>query len=451
MAQNLIDTAQVALASLLIGVPIVGSRDQSETTRLAAAPWSFVHPASVKPRAFRPEALQAVLRDNPAWERGTPSGWAHWAGAYRGRSVVVIVLESHAATYLPEFGEGSSRSPHTSPRLWRRRQRGVFLSNYFGGGSATRTALWGIGTSLPTFPNPESVPSHTPEASRYGALSRLISAGFKSEWLCASAPEFDGWNVLWGAARAKWWIDPDETRTLDKTDWTSWGMPDEQLYRVALSRIQRLSDAPEPYLLGLMTVSNHPPFRFPKGSDRPDFSADHFGGVGYADFAVDRFLDAIDQIDATRRPLVFITADTGYEIDLTSLPPLGYLNLEGSRIPGLVLLPDGRGAGTIIDELFTHEDAIALLELLVGPPRPDSLFLSGRRTMATYRGAVALSSRSLLRGDGRLFRISDRWRLEEVVGEDSDRAPLKRMQDWVREAGAKLWPAAPSSERRPQR
>ncbi len=441
-AANLRATVQLVVASLTLGAPLIRGQQAPEVTRLAAAPWSGVHPAPIRARPLRLDALADAMARNPAWEHGRPSFWAEWAGRYRGRSVVVVVLESQAATYLPEFGEGSSRRPHTSPELWALRSRGVFFSNYFAGGSATRTALWSLATSLPTFDNSESVPAHSPAAARLGSLARLVSGGYRAEWLCPTSPEFDGWNRLWGSAGARWWIDPAETSDLDRSAWTSWGMPDEQLYEVALQRIHRLEADARPYLLGLLTVSNHPPFRFPAGPGRPEFGADHFGGVGYADFAVKGFVDRLLSMDESRRPLIFITADHGYQFDLTGVPPAGRFNLEATRIPGLLILPDHRGAGMIMDELFAHEDALSLIELLTGPASTPGPFRSGRRVMTSYMGRAAFTAGSMLLDDGRLFRISDRWQLSLIAGPDPDpdRPRLTTLLDWLKETRANLWP-----------
>ncbi|MEO8499838.1 MAG: sulfatase-like hydrolase/transferase [Vicinamibacteria bacterium] len=444
--ENLHATAHLAAAAVLIGLPTLRAPEDREIVRQAAAPWSRIHPAPPPHAPFRHEALARVLKDDPAWESGVPSTWASWAGAYRGRSVVLVVLESQAATYLPEFGAGSSRNPQTSPELWSRRFEGVFLSNYFASAPATRNALWSIGTGLPDF-GIESLPSRSPEAAQFGALARLGAAGYKTEWICPTPPEFDGWNFLWTAAAARWWLDPAETAGFDRGNWTSWGMPDEQLYRLVLARIARLSARPEPYLLGVLTVSNHPPYSLPLVPGRPVFSADNFGGAGYADFAVGRFLSAIGEIDEQRRPLVLVTADHGYQQDLNGMPPLGVLNLEAIRIPGILILPDGRAAGTVVDEVFTHEDSMALIELLVGPTRPGSRFLSSRRVMASYSANLALGPRTLLLADGRLFRISNRWRLDPVEGLDPDRAPLTRMLGWLARSNAELWPSRGESPR----
>ncbi len=62
------------------------------------------------------------------------------------------------------------------------------------------------------------------------------------------------------------------------------------------------------------------------------------------------------RVDEQRRPVVLVTADHGYQQDLNGTPPLGTLNLEAIRIPGLLILPDGRAAGTVVEELFTHTD-----------------------------------------------------------------------------------------------
>ncbi len=438
--ENARATVQLLLTSLLLGAPVTWDRSHSEVTRLAVAPWSGVMPGASPAAELNLAVLPSVLADNPAWADDRPSIWADWAGAYRGRSVVVVALESHAAAYLPGFGTGSRRSRQTSPELWEMRSKGVFFTNYFASGAATRSALWSLATGLPVFNRVESVPGRSPGAARLGSIAHLAASGYRSEWLCGTSPAFDGWNVLWGSARSRWWIDPGETAGFDRAAWTAWGMPDEQLFELGARRIESLSRAGQPYLLGLLTVSNHPPFRFPEGEGRPAFSSDHFGGVRYADFAVARFVERLEALEEKSRPLILITADHGYPLDLGPEGPAGSTTLEGLRIPGLLILPDHRGAGTTMSEMFNHEDVGALVEHLVGTSGALSRFRTGRRITTSYQGEIALSQNTLRLSRGQLFRISGRWELAPIEGNDPDRAPLEAMIKWLDRTAAKLWP-----------
>ena len=419
----------------------------------ASAPWSPLHRrveaegVPIDAAAAR-EARQRV--GPPLWEEGPAPLLANLRGRYPGRSVVLVLLESQRASYLDGFGEGSFGYRGCSPRLSELRGEGLFFPNYFASGFPTHTALWTLLTGLPVVEGGLPPGQRSPEATRLGRLPEFRSLGYQCDWICPASPRFDNWDRLLTAAGARWWINTPEVDGLPHDHWTSWGMPDEHLYEVALRRYRRVVGAGRPIFLGLLTVSNHRPYRYPP-VDGLTFEADDCGGSRYADHWVHAFVRALGSLPPPQRPIVMITADTSGIEGLRDAEPLGIRNLEGLRIPGLLLLPDGRLAGQSFEGLLSHEDVLDLLFHLVAGetlPPPVKFVAHHRVAMAAAGGSLVTARSYLSLAYDRWFEIEGRWRLRSADS-PSDQARLRAARDFLRAQEARLWrkPSPPPTVR----
>lgn len=111
-----------------------------------------------------------------------------------------------------------------------------------------------------------------------------------------------------------------------------WGVADEHLYDYALEQIDRDAASGKPFLMHLMTTSNHTPFTFPEG--RIDLPRGRPGTVKYSDYAVGRFIEM-----ARTKPwfkdtvFVLVAGHCASSKGRTSLPPENY------HIPAIVYSP----------------------------------------------------------------------------------------------------------------
>lgn len=393
--------------------PALAARWLEEVT----PPWSPRHRVPAVPASLD----LAVARERrsevgpPSWQPGAATPLDGLAGRYPRRSVVVVVLESHRASDVAGLGEGAFGHVAASPELSALAGEGVLFTGYVAGGWATSSALWSLFTGLPEARGNPAAAHRAPEAAAVGRLPDFLRHGYRSEWLCPTPPTFDNWDRLLSAAGVqRWWLDNDEVAGLPRDLWTAWGMPDEQLYAVARQRLHDALSDERPVLLGLLTTSNHWPYRILGQIAGQPLTRDHVGGMRYADHALGRFLSELRGLDAARRPIVFVTADTAHAAGLRDASPLGKDGLETLRVPGLLLLPDDRLAGTRFDGLFTHQDLLDLLWLLVGDEGADrGRFVRFHRAAVLARGGgvVVTEDALLLTREDRLLRISERWRL----------------------------------------
>lgn len=412
----------------------------------ASAPWSWVHARTARTEPFD-EAAAASRRtrlEPPIWEPGEAEPLAGLAGRYQRRSIVLVLVESQAARLVPGLGEGAFGYVPAQPELARLAASGVLFTNYFADGLPTHTALWSILTGLPSPSGDPPGVFRAPQATRVGRVPDFLGLGYRVDWMCPASPRFDNWDQLLTLAGARWWLDNDETAGLDRRHWTSWGMPDEQLYEVALARYRSRSPAERGrgYLQALLTVSNHSPYRLPPRPDGPTFPADHLGGTRYADHAVGRFVDRLRELPPAERPIVFLTADTAQLEGLRENEPLGIHSPEAMRIPGLLLLPDGAGAGKRYEGVFAHGDLLDLLHLLVTAPTdlPPRKFLERRRAVSLGLGGTWAASADgvCVEGPLRCYAFEERWRLRPQAPEAASRLVAALRQFAAEEAA--LWP-----------
>lgn len=380
----------------------------------SATPWSSVHSPPSPDRAF---SLQEAISfretvPSPFWEEGADPILSSLAGAYPRRSVILLVLESHGLWNMQGREDGKD-----SPYFWRLQERGVTFENYVSSGLQTHSALWSLLTGLPQPPPAfrrwgDTLPFQ--KAGIVGKIPDFRKAGYQCQSLCPTPPTFDGWQSLMVSVGVdRWWIAEEETRGMDRRFWTSWGMPDDQLYAILW---RRWTASSSPVLFILLTVSNHWPFDLPSPSDGRSYSPDHHGGMQYADHCLEQLILRWDALPTEERPILFITADHAVAHPDPRPAPDQTL-LAQVLIPGLLLLPDGKNAGLRYPGLFCHEDVLDLLFMITTPSNSPSMrkFLQTHRVMTTHGGTVVLSvDYAFLPERRELLRRTGLWKMEPV-------------------------------------
>jgi hypothetical protein len=443
-----------ALYAGLVGNLLHGINGPDDAlARTLCAPWTFrSRYLTVSPQDGEPiieadlDGAKAVRHDFPSWSfaPGPDPALAPLAGRYPGRNVVLILLESHRLCGVPPYSEGSSGCRPLSPLLGQLAARGLFFTNYVSAGFNTFSAQFSVATGLPALPFMKG--AGVRGAHSLAALGRwpdLRAAGYRCEWLQATPVTFDRWDAYLQAAGISGWIDRSEMAGLAHDGWSSYGMPDEQLYELAWHRYQQHAAQGVAYFLSVLTVSNHPPFRIPP---RPELAGltGHEAGMRYADLCLQAFVERLLSLPQERRPIVFITADHSNKVGLGVTPPLGPYNLESIRLPGVLLTPDGAGAGSTSAGVFSHQDLLDLLYVLVTPKEP-----AGKRKFLDYHrigtsidtdleSSIFLGDAFLFARTGAAFNIRGRWQLEPGVSQETHRR-LEAARRGVAAALDRIW------------
>lgn len=443
----------LAAGQLLIrGQAVIEPRLAQHYAVPGSAPWSPVHVRPDYEQRLDLEKAREVRRaiDPPVWEDGPAEPFPGIAGRYVGRSVVVVVLESHRASDIARLGEGALGHSPSSPRLSTLADRGLLFTSYYQAHHPTHSALWALLTGLPYSGGLLKPVYNGPEAARLGRIPDFAALGYQCDWICPNSTKFDNWDRLMQSAGARFWILPTETEGLAHTYWTAWGLPDEQLMEVARRRFEAVTSTGRPLFLGVLTISNHSPYRFPDEIDGVPLSHDLHGGMRYADHALGQLVDALYRLPEERRPIVFATADTAASEGLIGAEPMGVANLEGIRIPGLLLLPDGALAGEAYEGLFGHEDLLDLLYLLVAPRVSSPKLVHRHRAVVSTTNAILTPTSYFDVLGGRFYEIRSRWKLH-LVEDPPDRARLLAARAHYDRVRSALWrgaadPGVPTTE-----
>lgn len=439
-ALTLVGFSTVLLAGTLVASGWVqGWRHAS--LEACRAPWAGSH-FGRSAAAHSPVDLAAARRirrevQEPFWVQGPAPVLASLAGRYPGRSIVLVVLESHRASDVGGLGEGASAHQDCSPRLAALGERGLRFDRYYNFSLVTVSMLWGALTGLPGRLDHPASALRSPEATQVGRLPDFKALGYDLEALCPAPAGFDNWDRLWGTVGARSWIDTAETRELPRDRWTSWGMPDDQLYALAERRYQDAAKRKRPIFLTLLTVSNHVPYSLPAG-----FAPDHCGGMRFADDAVGSFVDRLSRLPADQQPLLMITSDTSHFEQLHRAEPLGRLGPEGARVPGVLLTPDGYGAGERFEGAFGHEDLLDFLYFAVAPAgrAGDRFGRKHRVVLAGGLGPTVVSSTSYYVAPTREAHLLEgAWRLRPV-SRLPDQERIERAARTYQEQLRALWP-----------
>ncbi len=341
-------------------------------------------------------------------------------------NVVLVTSESFGAEFSRLYG--SERD--WTPEFDRLAQQGIWFSNAYASGTRTVRGLEAVTTSLPPIPTVSILrrPGHEDVATLGKVLGRQ---GYATEFLYGGYGYFDNMNEFFAS---NGYTVFDRTAIAGEPRFENiWGVADEDLFDLALSRADSLAATGQPFLLHVMTTSNHKPFTFRTGLEHLGIKPEGGGresGVRYADYAQGYFLREAGKRDWYRNTVFVILADHGARVYGRQEIPLATY-----RIPMLILAP-GHLAPARHDGLTTQLDVAPTLLGLLGLPYEAPWF--GRDVLHTPEaGRVAFFSHNhdvaMLRDDQlvilglgksvthqRYIAASDSYRVDRNVGRDLD-------------------------------
>jgi len=186
------------------------------------------------------------------------------------------------------LGIGAWGHQDDSPCLASLARQGLSFGNYLQAGQ-DRLCQFGLAAGLPACATSFFTPIRSGGPDRFGRFPDFQEVGYQCEWLQATDCSLSNWCQFMEIRQGRLRFEEHELEGLDRARWTSWGMPDEQLYRIAWQRYQRHLERKPPVLQVILTVSNHAPFTFPAAEGTAD-PANHHGGMRYADRSLSVFV-----------------------------------------------------------------------------------------------------------------------------------------------------------------
>ena len=235
-------------------------------------------------------------------------------------NVVLISVESLSAEYLGIFGN----KQNLTPELDRIAGQGLLFTNLYATGTRTVRGLEALSVGTPPTPG-QSIVRRPDNDDLENLGEELGEQGWSPYWIYGGYGFFDNMNAYFGANHYTV-VDRAEmdTENLPIHHENIWGIADEDLYSLALTRLDREYQKGGRFFAHIMTTSNHRPYTFPE--NRIDLPQKHReGAVKYTDWAIGDFLRRAAEKPWFDNTLFVILADhTAKAAGRTDLPPWRY-------------------------------------------------------------------------------------------------------------------------------
>ncbi|MCE5326811.1 MAG: sulfatase-like hydrolase/transferase [Planctomycetaceae bacterium] len=280
-----------------------------------------------------------------------------WRTTHTGRplrrpNVVMIIMESQSGEAVGAYtadmpsGEapgGQDYLPSFTPRMDEMCRQGLFFDHMYAVGHRTVRGLIGSlcghpdlkGSSLMELPLAQG---------RFLTLPQIFrQRGYQTMFVYGGGADFDNMrNFLSGPGgidRVVERLHMDQTKVPGNWDDNAWGLPDEVALDKAVEEFTELDKRGQPFFGGILTISNHDPYRIPPGRVRAlrgtSVEIRRLNAYLYADWALGRFFDQAAKTRWYKNTLFVLVADHGH-------PPLNQavmLDVPGFRVPCLFYAP----------------------------------------------------------------------------------------------------------------
>ncbi|BBP66659.1 sulfatase [Pseudomonas sp. Cab53] len=211
-------------------------------------------------------------------------------GQPRTPNIVLVTIESLSAKYLGSNGDNRNLTPNLDAL----RKHSLYFNNFYATGTRTDRGLEAITLAIPPTPG-RSIVKRIGRESGFASLGQQLSAvGYDSVFVYGGRGYFDNMNAFFSGNgyRVVDQTSVDESEIHFKN---AWGMADEDLYTQTLKLADANYARRQPFLLQLMTTSNHRPYTYP--DNRIDIKSGNGrdGAVKYTDYAIGQFLEQARQ------------------------------------------------------------------------------------------------------------------------------------------------------------
>jgi phosphoglycerol transferase MdoB-like AlkP superfamily enzyme len=202
-------------------------------------------------------------------------------------NIVLVTIESFSAKYM-----GSNGNPdNLTPNLDQLRKESLYFNNFYATGTRTDRGLEAITLSIPPTPG-RSIVKRVGRESGFASLGRQLNhVGYDSVFVYGGRGYFDNMNAFFGGNGYRV-VDQSSIDEAEIHFKNAWGMADEDLYQQTLKLADENFAKQKPFLLQLMTTSNHRPYTYPEGRIDIASGDGRDGAVKYTDYAIGKFLEA---------------------------------------------------------------------------------------------------------------------------------------------------------------
>ncbi|UZA67632.1 LTA synthase family protein [Pseudomonas viridiflava] len=324
-------------------------------------------------------------------------------GTAKKLNVVLVTIESFSAKYMGSNGDVRNLTPN----LDELRKHSLYFSNFYATGTRTDRGLEAITLSIPPTPG-RSIVKRIGREGGFASLGQQLSAvGYDSVFVYGGRGYFDNMNAFFSGNGYRV-VDQSSVAESDIHFKNAWGMADEDLYAQAI----KLADADfatgKPFLLQLMTTSNHRPYTYPDNRIDIKSGKGREGAVKYTDYAIGQFLLAARQkpwFDDTI--FIFVADHTAGSAGKEDLPVVNYQIPLFIYAPKVVQPKDDNQLASQIDLAPTvlglldmsYESTFFGRDLQLAPTLPPRVVLGNYQHLGLFDGQslAILSPRNGLR------------------------------------------------------
>lgn len=269
------------------------------------------------------QMYQELAEPNARFQAGEPEDIRRHisaSGTPRKPNIILVTIESFSAKYM-----GSNGDPRNlTPNLDALRRESLYFNNFYATGTRTDRGLEAITLSIPPTPG-RSIVKRIGRESGYGSLGQQLKAvGYDAVFVYGGRGYFDNMNAFFSGNGYRI-VDQSSVAESEISFKNAWGMADEDLYRQALKLADADHAKQQPFLLQLMTTSNHRPYTYPDGRIDIPSGDGREGAVKYTDHAIAQFLR-----EAKGKPwfdntlFVFVADHTAGSAGVEDLPASNY-------------------------------------------------------------------------------------------------------------------------------
>lgn len=241
-------------------------------------------------------------------------------GTLRKANIILVTIESFSAKYMGSNGD----ERNLTPNLDALRKQSLYFNNFYATGTRTDRGLEAITLAIPPTPG-RSIVKRVGRESGFASLGQQLSAiGYDSVFVYGGRGYFDNMNAFFGGNGYRV-VDQSSVEESQIHFKNAWGMADEDLYQQTLKLADADYEKQQPFLLQLMSTSNHRPYTYP--DDRIDIKSGkgRDGAVKYTDYAIGQFLEAARQKPWFENTIfVFVADHTAGSAGKEDLPITNY-------------------------------------------------------------------------------------------------------------------------------
>ncbi|MDK2972465.1 MAG: hypothetical protein PWP23_2220 [Candidatus Sumerlaeota bacterium] len=300
--------------------------------------------------------------------------------ALRRPNVVIVLMESHAASYIGALGSTKGVTPYFDALA----KEGLLFTRMYANGDRTARGIEAVLSSFPPLPGMSTLKRAGAHGRMFTVASGLKREGYQTRFYYGGDAAYD--NVR-GFVLSCGFDSVCEQRDIANPSFqTSWGVCDEDLYdRLLADLAAQPADAAS--LSFFLTISNHRPYTWPEGKIDPVHPTEKLASTfQYADYAMGQFIEKARKTAAWENTVFVFVADHGMCIHGQSLVPV-----ERFHIPCLILAPGIEAvAGRRVETLCSQTDVLPTLLGLLGGERRHCSFGRDLLHLPAERGSALM-------------------------------------------------------------